>query len=275
MFINEYELIEKLDENNFSQTFKVSKKGDKGYFIIDKLKKRDNDIPKLEKILKESISTIKDINHPNIIKMIDFKEDSDYYYCIYDYCNGGNLSDYIKYLKENNKSFSEEEAQYIMKQLIEAFKYFHNKGIIHNDIKTSNILIYYDSEEDLLKKNILKAKIKLTGFYSSCNNEKEKKIFNNNEVIKKYMPKQIKNEKDYKEKLDLWSLGLVFCELLSCEINFEPENMVVQIPYFQNISKEANSFINCILQFEPENKKNADELSKHEFLTKNVKDFSC
>ena len=52
MFINEYELIEKLDENNFSQTFKASKKGDKGYFIIDKLKKRDNDIPKLEKILK-------------------------------------------------------------------------------------------------------------------------------------------------------------------------------------------------------------------------------
>ena len=72
MFINEYELIEKLDENNFSQTFKVSKKGDKGYFIIDKLKKRDKNFPKLEKILKESISTIKDINHSKIIKMIDF-----------------------------------------------------------------------------------------------------------------------------------------------------------------------------------------------------------
>ena len=90
----------------------------------------------------------------------------------------------------------------------------------------------------------------------------------------KYNPKEIKNEKDYNEKLDIGSLGLEFCELLSCEINFELENIVAQIPYFQNISKEANSFINCILQFEDEKKKNADELSKHESLTKNVKDFS-
>ena len=74
-----------------------------------------------------SIPVIKDINHPNILQLIDFKEDSEYYFCIYEYCDGGNFDDYLKYLKENNKSLSEEEVQHIMKQLLEAVKYLHNK----------------------------------------------------------------------------------------------------------------------------------------------------
>ena len=47
-----------------------------------------------------------------------------------------------------------------------------------------------------------------------------------------------------------------------------------QVPSFKNLSKEANSFIKCTLQYDPEKRINGEELSKHEFLTKNVKDFS-
>ena len=201
---------------------------------------------------------MKDINHLNIIKMIDFKEDSDYNYCIYDYCNGGNLSVYLKYLKENNKSFSEGEAQYIIKQLVEAVKYLHNKRIVHRDIKPENILIYYDSEEDLLKKNIIKAKIKLAGFYVSSPLEKGK-FLDTMVGTFGYMSPEIISCNLYNEKTDLWNLGIVFSELL---------------PFFQNISKEANSFINSTLQFDPEKRINADELLKHEFLIKDAKTFS-
>ena len=155
MLAEEYEIIGKVKDFDFGETFLASKKGCKGYFAIDRIKK-DNQYSMLEET-KNAIPNIKGLNHSNIIKMIDFKEDSDYYYCIYDYCNGGNLSDYIKYLKENNKSCSEEEAQYIMKQLIEAFKYLHNKGIIHRDIKSSNILIYFDSRRRPFKKEYFKS----------------------------------------------------------------------------------------------------------------------
>ena len=275
MIADEYEIIKQLGSGSFQESFKASKKGCQGYFIIDKLKKNKINIPILDEIIKNAFQILKDINHVNVIKIIDFKEDSDYYYCIYEYYNGGSLYDYLNYLKENNKSFSEEEVQYIIKQLVEAIKYLHNKGIVHRDIKPAHIFINYDSEEDLSKKNILKAKIKLIDFYVSAHLEKGNFL---DTVVGThlYMSPEIIKHRNYNEKVDIWSLGATFCELLSCKTNFDPQNMKTfrQVPCFQNLSKEANSFIECTLQYEPEKRISAEELSKHEFLTKNVKDFS-
>ena len=89
------------------------------------------------------MKVLKDIHHPNIIELIDlikvFKENTRYYYCIYQYLNGGNLDDY---LKNKNKSLNEEEVQHIMKQLVEAVKYLQNKKIVHRDIKPQKIYLF-------------------------------------------------------------------------------------------------------------------------------------
>ena len=230
----------------------------------------------VEDVLKDSLKVLKDIHHPNIIELIGLikvlKENTRYYYCIYQYSNGGNLDDY---LKNKNKSLTEEEVQHIMKQLVEAVKYLNNKNIVHRDIKPKNIFIQYDSEGDLLEKNILKAKIKLSGFeYSS--HIKPGKFLDTVIGTHNYMPPEIQEFRPYNEKVDIWSLGATFCKLLSCEIHFDiikPENHT-QLKYFPNLSKEANSFIQGMLREEPEKRKSADELSKHDFLIKDVKNFS-
>ena len=80
----------------------------------------------------EQIKILKDVNHSNIIKFIELKETEKYYYLVIEYCNGEDLDKYYKlYLKMNdNKTFTEEIVQHIMKQLVEAMKYLHNKKII-------------------------------------------------------------------------------------------------------------------------------------------------
>ena len=273
MLAEEYEIIGKIKEIDFGERFLASKKECKDYFAIDRIKK-ENQHPILEET-KNAIPKILGLNHSNITKMIDFKEDSDYYYYIYEYCNGGSLYDYLTYLQKDKKIISEEIGQYIMKQLIEAIKCLHNEGIVHRDIKPANIFLNYDSGEDILKKNIFKAKIKLAGFYISEHFEKGK-FLNTIGGTLKFMAPEIFYKKAFNEKVDIWSLGVTFAVSFLCKLNFDFKNMETykQVPSFKNLSKEANSFIKCTLQYDPEKRINAEELSKHEFLTKNVKDFS-
>ena len=162
-----------------------------------------------------------------------------------------------------------------MKQLIEAIKCLHNEGIVHRDIKPANIFLNYDSGEDILKKNIFKAKINLAGFYISEHFEKGKFLSTIGGTLK-FMAPEIFYKKAFNEKVDIWSLGVTFAVSFLCKLNFDFKNMETykQVPYFKSLSKEANSFIKCTLQYDPEKRINAEELSKHEFLTKNVKDFS-
>ena len=273
MLTEEYEIIGKIKEIDFGETFLASKKGCKGYFAIDRIKK-DNQFSIIEET-KNAIPKILGLNHSNITKMIDFKEDSDYYYYIYEYCNGGSLYDYLTYLQKDKKIISEEIGQYIMKQLIEAIKYLHNEGIVHRDIKPANIFLNYDSGEDILKKNIFKAKIKLAGFYISAHLEKGK-FLNTLIGTPRFLAPEVLAKKTYNEKVDIWSLGATFAVSFLCLPKFDYKNMETykQVPYCKSLSKEANSFIKYTLQYEPEKRINAEELSKHEFLIKNVKDFS-
>ena len=162
--IDDYTLISKTQQESFWNIYLTSKEGTETKYVTKVIKKEkiwNND----RKYIDGEISILKDINHPNLVKLIEVKENAEYIYIIFEYCNGGDLQSFLdKYVKENNKGLSEEIVQYIMKQLIDAFKYLHNKRIIHRDIKLYNILINYDDENDKLNSNIMKARIKITNF---------------------------------------------------------------------------------------------------------------
>ena len=119
-----------------------------------------------------------------------------------------------------------------MKQLVETVKYLHNKKIVHRNIKPSNVLIKYDSEEDLLKRNILKAKIKLTDFPISSHLKKGGAL-NLMSGTKLYMAPEIYPKRIYNEKVDVWSLGVIFSQLLSYDTSYNHGNYI-EGKYFSN-----------------------------------------
>ena len=240
------------------------------------------------KYLTNECNIMHDLNHPNIVKLVDVKKTKNHYYIMMEYCNGGELEGALeKYKEKYGKPFSEELVQYFMRQIIDAFKYIHANGVIHRDIKLENILLNYKTEEDKNNLNLMNATAKIIDFGFAC------KISGNNlahtavgsplnaapVILKKMTGESAKL--GYDQKADIWSLGSICYHMLIGKPIFDAEDMDDLISKVEkgsyklpaNLSREIVSFLNGMLQYEPKNRLTAEQLSNHEFLRNNVKDF--
>ena len=270
MIDDEY-ILEIKNDDSFSLTYKAIKKGNETKYTIIRIMKNLDD-ETIEKILEQGREIMKELNHPNIPKVIDYKEDSKSHNYICEYYSDQNIRNYFKdYMIEKNKPLSEDIVQFIMKQVVSAIKYLHDKKIVHRDIKSENLFIKYNSEEDLLKKNIFNSKIILEGFYISTHLKKGDKLDIRAGTANNMAPEIINSE--YNEKVDIWGLGVICFELLHGGLPYTSKrfNNRNKFELKKPLSKEAISFIDCMLEVDQNKRASAFELSKHAFLTKNIR----
>ena len=273
MLVDDLTLTTKLGEGSFGNVYLTTKQGTSTKYatkVIDKAKKY------LIEYINNEISILKDVNHPNIIKFIEKHEDSNNIYIVEEFYNGVDLFQALKrYQNGNDKGFPEEIVQYIMKEIIEGVKYLHNKRIIHRQISLDNIIINYENEYDLKKNNIMKGKIKIIDF-SLASYLKKGELSNLLAGIRTYMsPIMFVKDKniEYDEKEDIWTLGTTCYILLTGKYPFAHKNREnYYVP--TTLSKEAISFLNCMLQYDSKKRLNAHSLYNHAFLRKNIKEFN-
>ena len=281
-----YQIIKVLSKGAFANIYLVSNIVTSKKYTAKEIQKKYLSNPKAKKYVDSEISILKDVNHPNIIKLIDIKESSNNVYIITEYCNGGTLEEYL----DKYKKFSEEIVQHIMKQVIEAMKYLFNKKIIHRNINLDNILIDYDDENDKNNNNIMKGRIKIMDFgYARYLKKGElaksvlgSPVFMSPIIINKFNEEPAYKEIEYDEKEDIWSLGIICYVLLIGIFPFDPQSMkelldeINKGDYFvpTTLSQESISFLNCMLQFDPKKRLSLDKLYKHKFLRRNVNEFN-
>ena len=291
MMIDEYTLIQPIGKGAFGEVYLTSKEGTNQLFATKKVSKQKADSPSIKKYFLNEITILREINHKNIIHFESIKHTIHNYYIITEFCNGGGLTQCLeKYRKLYGKPFSEQIVQYLMRQIVEALKYLHGKRIIHRDIKLDNILVNFENEIDKNKMNLLNAQIKLIdfGFATHLGNQNLRystlgSPINMDPILLKKLASTngVSNLIGYDEKADIWSLGTVCYEMLIGQGVFNAENMIELIRKVElgtyhvptNLSKEVVSFLNGMLQYSAKNRLSAEELSRHHFLTKNVKDF--
>jgi len=80
--------------------------------------------------------------HPNIIQLIEYFEEPDRFYLVFEKINGGQLLDHI----QNRVKFTEREASLVIKDLASALQFLHKKGIAHRDLKPENVLCLYPDQ---------------------------------------------------------------------------------------------------------------------------------
>ena len=291
MLVGDYTLTKSLGKGAFGEVYITSKQGTQEKFATKKIDKKFARNPKAKKYIDNEIKILKSIEHENIIKLYDQLETSQYYFLVTEYCNGGGLSDCLEYhINQYHKPFSEEVVQYLMRQIVSGIRYLHSKHILHRDIKLDNILVKFDTEEDKQKKNMLKAKVKIIDFGFARYLDPKELAFStlgspiNMEpgILRKLNKMENSRNYGYDEKADIWSLGTICYEMLIGHCTFDASSMKELLSKVEagnyllptSISKEAASFLNGMLQYDPKQRLNAEKLYSHHFLTKDYKSLT-
>jgi len=292
MIIDNLILEKCIGSGAFGEVYLTMIKGDNSRKLATKKLERSKiEGTEAMKYLKNEILILQKLNHPNIVKYESIKKTKKHFYLVMEFCNGGELSKALEnYQEKYGKPFSQEIVQHLMRQIIDAFKYIHEQKVVHRDIKLDNILINFESEKDKEDLNMLKAKVKIIDFGFACFVNKSGLLFstlgspiNMDPIILKKLNSNSKKARQlgYDQKADIWSLGTICYEMLIGRSAFDADDMEELVEKIEdgtytvptNLFKEVISFINGMLQYESSQRLTCEELSKHPFLTKDVKDF--
>jgi serine/threonine protein kinase len=216
----------------------------KEYYIMKKMSKREIKSSDMTRQIASEVKIHTTLNHPNIVKMIDYFEDEKYIYIVLEYMMKGDL---YELLHNENKyeQFEEDEAQKIMKDIVSGVAYLHSKRIVHRDIKLENLLINeFDTVKvadfglsvDLNELSELQSSIPPPDV-TEVKEKPAKKILPKTRKDRKleeaedemtvlcgtteYMPPEMLKGEKYNEKVDVWALGIVMFELLTGDIPFD------------------------------------------------------
>jgi len=264
-----YELCNYIGKGGFGRVYKVRHKLSNQYRAMKIIQCKSSSEQHTLAINKE-INILKNLDHPNIIKVYEFYSSEKYVYIINELCTGGELFDKIVDVKH----FSESVACNIMRQLLSAIAYCHEKGVIHRDLKPENILI--ESSEE---KNKDFFNIKVIDF-GTCEILKKKKLTEQIGTSFYIAPEVLKN--GYNEKCDLWSCGVILYILLCGSPPFygknEKEifkkildgNFTFRHKIWNKISTEAKNLVLKLLQVNPTKRISAQEALEDVWFQKNL-----
>ena len=156
--------------------------------------------------LQSEIEILRTLDHPNIIQIYEYFDDPKRFYIIMEKCEGGEL--YSQIVRQS--SFTEQDAQRIIRQLVSAVSYLHSHKIVHRDVKPENILFEYP--DDL-------SSIKLIDFGVASFFEESQRM--KEPVGTFYYAAPEVMGKDYDSKCDMWSIGIIAFLLLTGRPPFE------------------------------------------------------
>ena len=197
-----------------------------------------DDVVALERFKREA-GAVTQLSHPNIVDVYDVGDDGDKHYIVMEYVKGYTLKQLIK----KRGPIPYKEAVWLMKQLAGALMEAHRNNVIHRDIKSQNVLIKDDGTVKLSDFGIAMASGAM-------------QITHQGSVIGSvhYLAPELAQGKQATMQSDIYSLGIVFYELLTGDVPYKADTPV------QVALQHIKGTIPSVRDFNPEIPQSVDNI---------------
>lgn len=261
-----YELGDEIGRGNYSVVHRAVRRTDKLEVAVKLVNKADIDTSDVLYI-KEEVSILKELDHPNIIKMFGFYEDNKCFYLVIEMMAGGELFDEIV----EREFYWERDAQEVIKMLADALAYMHERGIVHRDLKPENVLLTSKGKD---------GQVKLADFGFAARTDTKLNEYQLTTACGTpgYVAPEIVRGLKYGKEVDMWSLGVIafillggyppfhdddqdelFRLIISGKYTFDPA-------YWQLVSEEAKSCVRALLTVNRSQRISAKAVAEHTWI---------
>ncbi|KAG9232930.1 calcium/calmodulin-dependent protein kinase-like protein [Amylocarpus encephaloides] len=309
--LERWELIEKMGDGAFSNVYRArdldGQAGEVAIKVVRKFEMNSNqgdaalhpDFKKQPKVVERAnilkeVQIMRNLDHPNIVKLVDFSESRQYYYIILELAPGGELFHQIVRLTY----FSEDLSRHVITQVAEALEYLHEvQGVVHRDIKPENLLFSpipliptknpkpkaTDDEDKVDEGEFIKGigaggigTIKIADFGLS------KVVWDKSTMTPcgtvGYTAPEIVKDERYSKSVDMWAMGCVLYTLLCGFPPFYDESIQVLTekvargqytflsPWWDDISKPAQDLVSHLLTVDPVKRYDIKQFLAHPWI---------
>ena len=203
--------------------------------------------------IQNEVTVLRKLNHPHIVKYVDYIETPTDVQIYMELCKGQPLLDYLN----EREGLSEYQAWIIFQQLVSVATYLHSNNVAHRDLKPDNITIDDSSNIKVIDFGLCSLRETNTILHTFCGS------------ILYLPPECIKNQPYIGSKLDVWALGVILFALRAGYLPWKNTNVhaavkeIVYDPieYPSEFSPEFIEVLKYILVKEPNQRPTAQEIS--------------
>ena len=259
VILNDYSFIKDIGEGNFGKVKLSTLNSTKEKFaikILDKEKLKSQ----TKSTLYNEIEIISILKHPNIIYVDKILEDEKNYYIIMEFCEKGELFDYIV----EKERLIPEEASIFFYQIINGVEYIHKQGFVHRDLKPENLLLTKDKILKIID-------------FGLCHNFDGTKFLTTKCGSPSYAAPEILKGFPYDGcKTDIWCCGIILYAMLCGYLPFDGDDNQeifqsivdgeLEFPSF--LEDDSIDLLLGLLNHEPKERISIEEIKYHSFYLK-------
>ncbi|CAG9325040.1 unnamed protein product [Blepharisma stoltei] len=259
-----YQIIKEIGSGGFGTVYTVKDRRSGLQRAMKELPKDRMDRESNEKMLEE-VEILRELDHPNIMKIYEVIESAKSYFIISEFLSGGELFDKII----ETQGFNEKIAAKYFVDMMSAINYCHSNGIVHRDLKPENLLL--ESADS-------NANLKVIDFGISQRLMPGAKLTSSNGTLFYMAPEVFSGSHD--EKCDIWSAGTILYIMLCGQPPFYADSDTAYVKLIQkghfnlskgiwsSISEDAKDLLRKMLAVSPTKRLSAQDTLNHPWVIK-------